>query len=320
MDAETFAEWLRRQGYRVLRTASSYWYEAGSRVYQAFPYHWLIEPSDRELRDLLVSNNAIALRYSTPLASPRGKVSYHVVCQDPAYDLPSLSRQARQNVRRGLQYVRIEPIPFSRLASEGWRLRRDSLERQGRLGAETEEWWRRLCMSVEDLSGFEAWGAIHDAELVASFLAFTCDHHFTLPYEQSTSAHLEHRANNALFFAVTQAAFKQAGISEVFFCLQSLDAPSSVDEFKFRMGYTPKPVRQRVVFHPLLVPFFNSVTHAAIKRALGRHPNNAALAKAEGMIRFYLDGSRPPGKQAWPECLTGDRNERSKAMREGALA
>ncbi len=69
MNADIFAEWFRRQGYRVLRTPSSYWYEASSRVYQAFPYHWLIEPPEQELRGLLVKNNAIAVRYSAPLTS-----------------------------------------------------------------------------------------------------------------------------------------------------------------------------------------------------------------------------------------------------------
>jgi hypothetical protein len=319
MNAEIFAEWLTRQGYRVLHTPSSYWYEAGSRVYQAFPYHWLIEPSEQELRRVLVRNNAIALRYSAPVTSPRGKVSYHVVCQDPTYDLPSLSRQARQNVRRGLEYAHVEPIPLSRLATEGWKLRRDTLERQGRIGAETEEWWQRLFTSAEDLSGFEAWGAIHDGELVASFLAFTCDHHYYLLHEQSASAHLEHRINNAIFFTVTQAAFKRSGISEVFLCLHSLDAPESVDQFKFRMGFTAKPVRQRVVFHPLLAPFFNGLTHTAVKQMLARNPQNSFLAKAEGMVRFYLEGKRPPHKQDWPECLAEIKNEWPKTAQDGAL-
>lgn len=147
----------------------------------------------------------------------------------------------------------MEPIPLSQLASEGWKLRCDSLERQGRVGAETEEWWQCLCTSAEDLPGFEAWGAIHDGALVAPFLAFTCDHHCILPYAQSASAHLKHRTNNAIFFSVTQAAFKRSSISEVFF---GLDAPDSVDLFKFHMGFAAKPVRQRVVFHPLLTPFF----------------------------------------------------------------
>ena len=156
MNAEVFAEWLRRQGYRVIRTPSSYWFEASSRVYQAFPYHWVIEPSERELNDLLLQQNAIALRYSTPLTVPQGKVSYHVVCEDPAYDLPLLPRQTRQNVRKGLEYAHVEPIPLPRLATEGWRLRLDTLNRQGREAAESEAWWHRLCMSAEDLPGFEA--------------------------------------------------------------------------------------------------------------------------------------------------------------------
>lgn len=303
MDAEIFAEWLRIQGYRVLRTPSSYWYEASARVYQAFPYHWLIEPTEQELRDLLVKHNAVALRYSAPVSSSRGKVSYHVVCQDPAYDLPTLSRQTRQNVNKGLKYACVEPIPMARLATEGWKLRLDTLERQGRVGSETEEWWRTMCESAEDLPGFEAWGALHDGELVASFLAFVCDDFFTLPHEQSASAHLPQRINNAIFFAITQMAMHRPGISEVFFCLQSLDAPESVDQFKFRMGNTPKPVRQRVVFHPLLAPFVNKVLHGAVRRRFARDENNPFLAKVEGMIRFYLDGKQTSDQQEWPECL-----------------
>jgi hypothetical protein len=309
MNAEIFAEWLRRQDYNVVRTPSSYWYETSSRVYQAFPYHWVIEPDEQELNQLLRQNRAIALRYSTPITAPRGKVSYHVVCQDPAYELASLPRQARQSVRRGLKYVDVEQIPLSRLATEGWSLRQDSLERQGRTDAETEEWWHTMCMSAEDLPGFEAWGAIHVGELVASFLAFVCDDCFTLPHEQSSSAHLEYRVNNAIFYGVTHQAMQRDNINSVFFCLHSLDAPSSVDEFKLRMGNTARPVRQRVVFHPLLAPFFNKASHALIKRMLGRYPDNPKLSKTEGMLRFYLDGKLPAGKQDWPACLEYCKSE-----------
>ena len=303
MNAENFAEWLRRQGYRVVRTASSYWYETSAHVYQAFPYHWVIEPDDKELHQFLRENRAIALRYSTPVTAPRGKLSYHVVCQDTAYELATLPRRARQSVRRGLKYAGIEQIPLSRLATEGWRLRQDSLERQGRTDAETEEWWVRMCMSAQDLPGFEAWGAIHEGELVASFLAFVCDDWFTLPHEQSLSACLEHRVNNAIFYGVTHRAMQRDNISSVFFCLHSLDAPPSVDQFKFRMGYTARPVRQRVVFHPLLAPFFNKASYALVKRLLVRYPTYSKLSKTEGMMRFYMDGKRSPSEQEVPECI-----------------
>jgi hypothetical protein len=79
MTPEIFAEWFRRQGHRVVRTESSYWYEASRRVYQAFPYHWMIEPGEDELHDLLTKQHAIALRYSTPLQRHLGYISYHAV-------------------------------------------------------------------------------------------------------------------------------------------------------------------------------------------------------------------------------------------------
>jgi hypothetical protein len=309
MTPDIFAEWLRRQGYRVVRTPSSYWYEISLRVYQAFPFHWLIEPEEEELSELLCGNRGIALRYSTPVAASRGKLSYHVTHEGPSYDLPSLPRRARQNVRRGLRYATVEPIPISRLATEGWRLRLDSLGRQGRARAESQAWWHRLCMSAEDLPGFEAWGALHDGQLVASFLSFTCDGCYNLHYLQSATAHLEHRVNNALFYTVTHQALSRPGVLKVFAGLQSLDAPTSVDEFKFRMTYTAQPVRQRVVFHPRLAPFFGQPGHAVVKRLLCWFPDNPTLAKIEGMIRFYLEGRRPPNEQDCPERLAHQLRE-----------
>ena len=50
MNAEIFAEWLRRQGMQVHRTDSTFWCEASSRAYQAFPYHWVIQPAEAKLR------------------------------------------------------------------------------------------------------------------------------------------------------------------------------------------------------------------------------------------------------------------------------
>jgi len=308
MNAAIFAEWLRCQGHRVVHTPSSYWFEAGSRVYQAFPYFWRIAPSEDELLHLLQKQYAIALRYSTSVAAPRGKVSYHVVCERP-YDLSVLPRTTRQNVMRGLQYAHVEPIPISRLATEGWAMRLDTLQRQERAGAENEAWWRRLCHSAADLPGFEAWGAVHEGELVATCLAFTCDDCFTVPYQQSASAHFQYRANNALFFEVASQALQRPGIERVFFCLESLDAPGSVDEFKFRMGFTALPVRQRVAFHPWLAPCLRADSHAILKRWLVRYPQNSVLAKAEGMVRFYLEGRRSPEQQEWPEGLAPRRNE-----------
>jgi len=310
MNAETFAEWVRRQGHRVVRTASSYWYDAGPRVYQAFPYHWLIQPSARELRELLISKGAAALRYSTPFDAPDGKVSYHVVLEPSTpYTLETLRAQARNGVRRGLSCCQVERIPFERLAEEGWVLQQDTLDRQGRRRSMSQADWQRICLAAKDLPGFEAWGAIVEGELAASVLTARIDDTCCVPYAQSLRQYLNKYVNNALFYTFSRELLSRPGVNMIFYGLHSLDAPESVDEFKFRMSLTAKPVRQRVVFSPLLMPVCNSAGYAIIERLLHRYPDNPMLAKAEGMLRFHLQEKHPADKQDWPECLTDRKQE-----------
>jgi hypothetical protein len=309
MNPETLAEWMRRQGHHVLRTAGSYWYEVGLHVYQAFPYHWLITPTEEELDEFLKKERAIALRYSTPQTASIGQISYHVVFTDKTYDLSILPRKVRYRVRKGLGYAKIEPISFPRLAKEGWALRIETLVRQGRSGAESQQWWERLCLSAEGLPGFEAWGALHEGQLVASLIAFTMDGCTSIFYQQSLTDQLKYGVNNALTYAFTTEVLSRPGISQIFYGLHSLDAPPSVDDYKFRMRYKAMPVRQRVVFNPWLKPFINRVSYAVIKQLRNFRPGNATLAKAEGMFRFYLEGQRPLNQQAWPEALIQTKSE-----------
>jgi hypothetical protein len=302
MNAETFAEWMRRQGHHVFRTASSYWYDAGPRVLQAFPYHWLVTPDEKEIRDLMVGHGIAALRYSTPLDSPDGMVSYHVVLHKP-YELEMLRSQARNGVKRGLEHFKVERISFERLATEGWILQQDTLARQDRLRSMTREEWERLCRSADGLPGFEAWAAISNGELAGAVIICLIDDVFTVPYALSHSRFLADHVNNAVFFSVSREMLGREGVGSIFFTVQSLDAPANVDEFKFRMGLEPKAVRQRVDFHPLLNPFATPAIHTLTRKLLQRDPSNPTLAKAEGMLRFHVDGKRNITEQTWSECL-----------------
>lgn len=306
MNAEIFAEWLRRQGRQVIRTKSSYWYDAGMRVFQAFPYHWLIQPSPEELRTALFRRGIVALRYSTPLDSSDGMVSYHVVLKNP-YDIEMLDRRARSNIRRGLRQCNVEQITFDRLAKDGWLLQQDTLERQGRSNSMSESEWRRICLSAKDLPGFEAWGALVEDELAATLLTTRIDDTCCVPYAQCHHKFLNMRVNNALFYVASCDMLSREGVTGIFFSLHSLDAPESVNEFKFRMSFVPKPVRQRIVFNPLFAPLMNRTSHKLIAQLLGRFQNNYVLSKAEGMLRFHLQGKRPIHEQDWPKCLEADK-------------
>src|SRR5271157_524779 len=116
-----------RQNRKVIRTASSYWVDAGPHVYQAFPYHWLISPDKEEITQIFLDHHAISVRYSAPLNAKTGCLSYHVVYQEGTYGYECLSKKARHDVEKGLSISTVEPISFQQLAIEGWELRRETL-------------------------------------------------------------------------------------------------------------------------------------------------------------------------------------------------
>lgn len=291
MTPEVFSEWLRRQGHRVVQTTSSYWHSEGWGVYQAFPYHWLIEPSKSELREFMSEHKAVALRYST---SPKGRQtdSYHVVCDAGEYDLDMLSSWGRKNVRRGLRSCDIIPISLERYIEEGWALRLDTLARQGRHLVETRDGWRRKYSAIADLSGFDIWAAEVNGRLAATLLVFQMAGWGYMVYQQCHRNYLSAHVNNALSFVVTQHLIRRPGVEGIYYGMKSLDAPASVDEFKFRMGYHAKPVRQRAVFHPYLSALVSSYSHNISMALKAVRPSSRLLAKAEGMLRLSLAEKR----------------------------
>jgi hypothetical protein len=308
MNPEIFAEWMRRQGHQVFRTSSSYWYSASPHVLQAFPYHWLITPSETELHELMTEHGIISLRYSTPLGFPDGKISYHIIIHHP-YNLDILKSQARNGIKRGLAHCKVDQITFERLATDGWILQYDTLDRQNRLRSMTQKDWERLCRSASDLPGFETWAAIIDGELAAALIVCQIDNIWEVPYALCHRKFLPDHANNALFYSVITNLLAREGVKEIFFTVQSLDAPPTVDEFKLRMGLMPKAVRQRVEFHPWLKPIAFPGSYNLLNHLLERDQGNPFIAKAEGMLRFYLDGKQDPSLQQWPECLTSQKEE-----------
>lgn len=304
MNQETFAEWLRRQGHQVIQSEFGGWYNAGPRVFQSFPYGDVIQPSEAQLQRLMLESGIAALRYSTPLDAPQGMISYHVILKGP-YLLENLSHQSRTNIQRGLCACHVQPIPLTRLAEEGWLLQSDTLKRQGRLGSMSQAQWQRICLSAQDLPGFEGWGAIIEDELAASLLTVRVGDTFYVPYAQCLYKYMDRHVNHALFYISASAMISGSGIRKIFYSLHSLDAPESINEFKFRMGFSALPVRQRVVFHPLLFPLANATSLRLLQKTIKRYPESHYAAKAEGMLRFYLQGQKPMEQQDWPRCLTG---------------
>jgi hypothetical protein len=232
--------------------------------------------------------------------------SYHVVLHNP-YNLEMLRAQARNGVKKGRSVFEVERISFDRLAGDGWALQLDTLDRQGRLSSMNQAEWERLCLAACDLPGFEAWAAVAERQLAAVLITAQVGDTFYVPYAASHRDYLRKHVNNVLFFTVSTDFLARPGINGIFFCLHSLDAPPSVDEFKFRMSLIPRPVRQRVVFHPWLKPLTTRTVHNLLVNLTQRYPESPLLAKAEGMLRFNLKGRLPLEAQEWPEPLAEEK-------------
>lgn len=305
---EAQAEWYRKQGFKLAFSESSGWVEFARGVFQAFPFHWVIAPSEDEIKNLIERRRLIALRYSTPLTSSSGQISYHVIYDRSSYLFEALPKKARHDVTKGLACAVYEPVALRRLATEGWELRTETLARQGRPNAETQQFWQKMCLAAEGLPGFEAWGAVSRGRLVAALLAITLQDTVGILYQQSRTDFLQYGVNNALTFTFTQTALQRPGVRRIFYGLHSLDAPPGVDHYKFRMGYAAIPVRQRIVYNPIVRPLVNSLSHSLLRQIRRVFPASHTLSKAEGMLRFFLQGGRPLARQDWPEPLAGQRD------------
>jgi hypothetical protein len=165
------------------------------------------------------------------------------------------------------------------------------LERQGRETGDTYEQFRRRFELASELEGFEFWGASVEGKLGAFLVTFRMNECCYMILQQCHRDFLKEHVNNALTFEVTRAMLARPGLQSIFYGMQSLDAPPSVDEFKFRMGYEAKPVSQRVAFHPLAAPLVNRASFAAVGALSKARPANRTLSKAAGMMRLYLEGA-----------------------------
>lgn len=294
MNAEVFSEWISLQGHRVVRTADSYWFDQGPRAFQSFPYHHLINPSRRDLTNFLLKEKAFCLRFSAPVNSRLGAISYHIVYESPVYDIQMLDRRTRQNIRKGLSQCRIEQISIKRLADEGFGLEADTADRQSRTLGIAQKAWREKFLYAERLPGFEAWGALVNGRLKATLFTFQMDDCCYMLHAQCDRQCMPLRINNALSYVVTKSMMERSTVNSTFYGLQSLDASPGVDEFKFRMGYSARPVRQCVAFHPLLSVFLNRFSHYALSYLVTKYPRKCFLSKFEGMLRLYLNGKGKP--------------------------
>jgi len=292
MQPEGYLEFLARQGHRIVKTESCYWFNAQPGFYFYFPYHRLITPGHEELKRLFKGEPCVSVRYFTPM-DQIGKESFMIVCDDKNYDLTSVDAQtARRQTRRGLENFEIRQIEFKQLATLGISLEHDTLVRQGRAPDRHEERkWRLYCSAAEGLEGFEAWGAFTGKHLASFMVTYQMEDHYTILHQSSATEYLPLYPNNALVYYVTKLKLALTDVNAVSYGPQSLDAPPSLDTFKFRMGFQKRPMKQTIAFNPIVKPLINGFSLQCIKLLSASIPKSDVFRKLEGIIRFYREAT-----------------------------
>ena len=291
MDAAGYADFLRAIGHRVVATPSAHWYDASRFFYLSAPPHRVYDPAADELRGILRRPRCLGVRFAAPLQGG-GKLSYQIVCDNRGYGLEALSANVRSKVRRGLKRCEVGPVPFSVIATAGRRAHRDTLTRQARDTALTGAKWDRFWTAAAATPGFEGWGAWSGDVLAAFLVTVTFDEGVEFLLARSCSDELGAYPNNALIFSVTEEMLVRRGVPEITFGLESLEPVGPLDQFKFSMGFQRRPLRQRVVFHPLLRALLRqSPVRALVRRWTDRRgPEAAFWRKAAGLLRFAEEG------------------------------
>ena len=90
LDLDRLTAFFRTAGFRVHRSRSAAWYEAGPRFLLGVPTHDPLELDDGEARDVLRATGALGLRYITADAG-RGRDSWQMSIAGDDYSLEKLS-------------------------------------------------------------------------------------------------------------------------------------------------------------------------------------------------------------------------------------
>jgi hypothetical protein len=286
MSVETFASFLAASGHRVVRTKSAFWYDATRGFFLSVPSHRQLRLDRGEVRELLRHRPCFGVRFPAPIDGP-GKLSYQIVCDVENYGLEQLSANVRSKIRRGLRRCDVRRVPFTELAVLGRAANMDTLSRQGRTWRFGGKQWERYWQAA-DRPGMEGWGAFVGGDLAAFLLTAELDDCVEFLLARSRSDLLDAYPNNALIFTVAEEMLAKRGAGKITFGLESLEPVGPLDQFKFGMGFRREPIRQRVVFHPVLQVLLRSAAFRGVLHRWGERKGEKAVfwRKASGLVRL----------------------------------
>lgn len=236
-------------GHAVAEGAGAGWYDVGSGFFMAVPFD---QPIDVRLvqQGGFLPPTALGARFVC--LADQGGPAWAVRCAGQDYGIDRLGSNVRSKVRRGLARFVCAPVSAGRLKSEGERLDKETLERQGRYySSAAKASWERMCNALEKATNADIWGAQTHDELAACLVALRIGNVSHLLILRSRAEHLKDYVNNALLFRYMQQVLAIDKLDYVSFGLEPLgrELPELM-RFKESMGFERVAIQQAVVLAP----------------------------------------------------------------------
>ena len=298
MNLAEYVERLSRDGVLTLPGASStFWVRYESFGLARLPTFDLSVPERPELRRVLWRGHAGVAGYAVQPDERHPPNAYWYVCADPCFDLGRLAPPVRRHVKRAERQLRLTPLTADELLAQGLEPFHDTRERNY-LSDGTPEVFRGRFARWLDNSGHQAWGVWSGAKL-AGFATVVCVDDWTeISGLFSANAFLDVRPNNGLLFGLLRHYLVTQKLRLVTFGFSSIQRGSSshchgLHVFKTRAGFEARPVHRAFAIHPLLRPFAQRLTLAALRQLLKLRPGSRRLLKVAGVLTELADSREP---------------------------
>jgi hypothetical protein len=152
--------------------------------------------------------------------------------------------------------------------------------------------WDRYWAAAAATPGMEGWAAFVGGEMAAFLVTVQFEDSVEFLLARSRSDCFDAYPNNALVFAAAREMLGPRGQRQITFGLESLEPVGPLDQFKFGMGFRAAPLRQRVIFHPVLRAVLERARlRGVVQRvAAARSQGSGFWRKALGLLEFAEAG------------------------------